>query len=191
MNGRRWFGLLLVLVGVVLLGYGAWRLLGTGATLTQSPDASAPTATASRSIEPSAAPPTATPVPPTATPVPPLGEADVRTFIDALVAAVQAGDLDAKMGYLHPATLVRYGNLACATRLVGSNSTFDIEVLEVQAQAAWDYVTDGRTTSIPDAWAVTANQTQSGVTQAMTLHFAPWNGTVRWFTDCGEPMQQP
>lgn len=188
MNGRRWFGLLLILVGVVLLGYGTWRLLGAGGSVTPSPSASLPGASASQSTPPTGAPPSATPVAPTATPVPPLGEADVRAFVEALVAAIQAGDLDAKMAYLHPATLDRYGNLACATDLVGSNPTFDIEVLEVQAQAAWDYITDGLTTAIPDAWTVTANQTQGGETLPATIHFAPFGGSVRWFTDCGEPI---
>jgi len=113
----------------------------------------------------------------------------VRTFVEALVAATRAGDLDARMAALHPATLDRYGNLACATKLAGGSPTFSIEVFEVGAQAAWDYVTDGLTTTIPDAWSVVANQTEGDVTTPVTVHFAPFGGTVRWFTDCGEPMQ--
>ena len=186
MNGRRWLGLLLIIAGVALFGYGAWRLLGDGGDGTPSltPGASASQAISSKA--PSASPPS---VPPTPTPVPPLGEADVRTFVEALVAATRAGDLDARMAALHPATLDRYGNLACATKLAGGSPTFSIEVLEVRAQAAWDYMTDGLTTTIPDAWSVIANQTEGDVTTPVTVHFAPFGGTVRWFTDCGEPMQ--
>jgi len=185
MNGRRWIGLMLILAGLALLGYGTWRLAGNGGDVTPTVTPSASASQAITSEAPSAAP---TSVPPTATPVPPLGEADVRAFVEVLVTAIQAGDVDTLMADLHPATLDRYGNLACATWLAGANPTFEIEVLEVQEQTAWDYVTDGLTTTIPDAWSLAANQTQGGVTTPETLHFAPSGGAVRWFTDCGTPM---
>lgn len=188
MNGRRWLGLLLIVAGVALLAYGAWRVVGNGAGTSPDSSAGASASQSAASQVPSPTtevPATATPVPPTATPVPPLGEADVRAFVDQLVVAVQTGDLETLVAALHPATLNRYGEAACRAHLATFvDPTFGIEVTEVQAPAAWDYTTDGLTTSIPDAWAVPGTRTQGGVPVALTFHFAPWDGTVRWFTDC-------
>ena len=52
--------------------------------------------------------------------------------------------------------------------------------------AAWDYVTDGLTTTIDDAWTVPVTQAEATPPER-ELHFAPVDGTWRWFTDCGNP----
>lgn len=195
MNGQRWLGLLLLVAGVALLGYGTWRLVGDGGdvTPTVTPSASASQATTSDapSASPTSAPPTQTPVPPTATPAPSLGEADVRAFVEVLVTAVQTGDVETMLANLHPATFDRYGVDACRSAVANfTNPDFEIEALEVQDPAPWDYVTDELTTTIPDAWAVPGNLTVGGgvPTQSQTFHFAPFGDAVRWFTDCGTPL---
>ncbi len=188
MSGRRWLGVVLILAGLGLLAFGAWRLIGTGggATATTTPTPTL-TADASASQTPASQAPTAspTPVPATATPAPTLGEAEVRAFVASLVAAIHAGDVETLLAGLHPATIDRYGQDACRTALAGfTDPTFGIEVLEVQDPAPWDYVTDGMTVTIPDAWAVPGNRSSGGTTVPFTFHFAPFGDAVHWFTDC-------
>lgn len=187
MSGRRWTGLALMLGGVLVLGYGASRLLTAGGTSVASPTATASAATSASASGESASPPPS--VAPTPTPVPTLGEADVRAFVEVLVTAIHDGDVDTMVANLHPAVKDRYGQDACRTAVAGfTDPTFEIEVLEVQEQAAWDYLTDGVTTTIPDAWAVPGNRSAGGQTIAFTFHFAPFGDAVRWFTDCGTPL---
>lgn len=195
MSGRQWLGLALAAAGAALLAIGLLRLAapngspGPGVSATGSAGPSGSVAPPASGIETPGATATATPVPPAPTPVPPLGESDVRDFVAVLVTAIQTGDLETLFADLHPAVIDRYGEAACRSRLPAfTDPTFQIEVLEVQEQAAWDYLTDELTTTIPDAWAVPGNRSQQGVTVPFTFHFAPWDGTVRWFTDCTAPL---
>lgn len=179
MSSRQWIGLALMAAGAVLAVIGVIGLVNPGGP---APVASAsPSASAQASSEPASPTPAPTPT------VPPLGEADVRAFVEVLVTAIQIGDVDTLVANLHPATIERYGQDPCRTAVAGfTNPDFDIEVLEVQDQASWDYVTDDLTTSIPDAWTVPGNLTVSAGQPSMplTFHFAPFGDAVRWFTDC-------
>lgn len=181
MSGRRWLGAVLLLVGLAALAYGASRLVGPGGGASPT---STPSVAASQAAS-SAATASPTPLPATPTPAPSLGEADVRLFVASLVTAIHDGDVETLLAALHPAVLDRYGEAACRARLPSfADPTFEIEVLEVQPQAPWDYVTDELTTTIPDAWAVPGNRSEQGTTVPFTFHFAPSGGAVRWFTDC-------
>ncbi len=188
MTGRQWLGLALLGVGIALIAVALRGVLGSD---------NPPVAGASPSVSAPAPSETASPTPePTPTPVPtpePLGEADVRAFVPVLVAAVQTGDVDTLVSNLHPATIERYGEAGCRAQIATfTNPAFNIEILEVQAQAPWDYVTEDPplTTNVPDAWAVVGTLTVgAGVPpQSQTFHFAPFDGSVRWFTDCGTPL---
>ena len=181
-TGRQWLGAALVVAGLGLLALGLLNLMSAGQ------GAPSPSATASAFVAASES----TPPAPSDTPVPtptPLGEEAVRAFVAQLVAAIQAGDTDTLYALLHPATIERYGEAACRAKLSEFvDPTFEIQVDAISPQAAWEYVADGLTTTIPNAWTVSAMRTRGGVTEAATLHFAPSDGSVRWFTDCGEPL---
>jgi hypothetical protein len=192
MTGRQWAGLALMGVGVILALIGVMGLMAPDDGVAEA------SPSVSMSAEPSLTPePTPSPTP-TPTPVPtpePLGEADVRAFVDELVAAINTGDVEFLVANLHPATIDRYGEEACRTATAGfTNPDFDIEVLEVAAQAPWDYVTEdppnALTTTIADTWEVTGNLHVGGTVPDATraFHYAPFDGTVRWFTDCGTPL---
>jgi hypothetical protein len=90
---------------------------------------------------------------------------------------------------LHPEVVARYGEPACrrytnATSLPGLKLTY----LGSTGPAPWDWILDERTTTIPDAWAVTVTWSQPGLEEEREVHIAPADGTWRWFTDCGDPL---
>jgi len=187
MTGRQWLGLGLMAGGFLLLVIGVLRVANPPSA--EPIPSAGPSASVATSMAPS---PTVRATPtlaPTPTPTPALGEVEVRAFVDDLVSAIQRGDVDFLVARLHPVVLDRYGEAACRAAVTTFiDPTFEVEVLEVLDQASWDYVTDERSTTIPDAWTVPANRSQGGVTAAVELHFAPADGTIRWFTDCGTPL---
>jgi hypothetical protein len=120
---------------------------------------------------------------------PVLGEDRVTAFVERFATAVRDGDEGFLFERLHPFVIQRYGADACrayAATLVDPG--FAVEVNEVDGPAAWDWVTDGQTTAVPNAYTLVADTTiEDQTTQGAELHFAPQSGLIRWFTDCGEP----
>jgi hypothetical protein len=94
------------------------------------------------------------------------------------------------MGRLHPAVFERYGVEACQAYLdtVIANP-MQLEVLAVTAQGPWNWELDERSTSIDNAFSVQVRITAQGQTAQKEIHFAPGaDGTIMWFTDCGDPL---
>ncbi|WP_294181469.1 hypothetical protein [uncultured Schumannella sp.] len=116
------------------------------------------------------------------------GEQAARDFVDAFEGWHAAGDVDALAATLHPAVLHRYGAPQCDAYLAGVvGSISDIEVVE-QRSEPWDYPVDGHTTQIPNSQTVVVDATLGGQRERIDLHLADYAGTVRWFTDCGDPQ---
>ncbi|MFI5054449.1 MAG: hypothetical protein ACHQDE_08820, partial [Acidimicrobiia bacterium] len=69
-----------------------------------------------------------------------------------------------------------------------ADSTFGIAITALHAPAAWDWTTDGKTSSIPDVWTVDATVSSGTTSAAQSLHVAIVDGQVTWFTDCGTPL---
>jgi hypothetical protein len=113
-----------------------------------------------------------------------------------LVAAIRAGELAPMFEDLHPAVIELYGEQACQNTLAtrSADPTYAVEITSIQPPAPWDWVIDGRTTTISDAWTIVAAVTAidpatgSPVTAQREVHLAPSAGTARWFTDCGTPL---
>ncbi len=206
MDARRQIGAGLVVVGLGFVAVGAVGLVTVAGAATSPttanggasgvPTASAAIATATTSPLPTAAPtPTATVA---ATPVPTPSpttdpEAAVRGFFSDLVTAVRAGNEESMGARLNGAVIDRYGASACEAKLASdvADPTFAVDIVAVHPLAPWDYVTDGRTTTIDQAWAVDANVTTLGATASREVHVAPMDGAVSWFTDCGDPLPAP
>jgi len=192
MGDRRRLGAILLALGLLIAGAGVAGALSDGTiagpTATTPPDSAGPT-----DATPAPTPaPTATPTPaPTPTPPPtPDPEALVRELIDDLVAAIRAGDVDSTLPRVHPATIERYGEAACLEELStrAADPTYDIVIRAIRPPAPWDYVTDGVSTTIDDAWTVEIDLTSAAGSGAREVHLAPVDGDVRWFTDCGTPL---
>jgi hypothetical protein len=148
-----------------------------------TPTALAPTATA---VMPTVtATPVATPTP-GATPTPALDPATAEDFAAQLAAALNSRDVEYLVSRLHPATTDRYGVTQCRRHIKGLRSSISWEIQSSAGPAAWDYVSDGLTTTISDAWTVTVRQ-QGADPEIRELHFAPVDVAWRWFTDCGDP----
>lgn len=132
----------------------------------------------------------ATPLDPTSTEVAaPAAAADAGTFVAHLVAATRDGHTEALFERLHPAVVARYGADACRdyVHTVGA-FPIDLTVRETGAAPAWAWVTDGLTQRIDDVVLVEVARVVNGQTVLQELHLARIDGSLRWFTDCGDPI---
>jgi hypothetical protein len=128
--------------------------------------------------------------------VSPALPAGVRSAIDIFVqtfnAAFQDGDVDTLHQLLHPAVFELYGVDACRTYLEGVvTNTIQIEVAEVTRVGAWNWEIDGQSTPLDFIYKVVVDLTFQGQTNSLEFHLSlPGDDSVRWFTDCGEPLTQ-
>jgi hypothetical protein len=127
-----------------------------------------------------------------------IGEAEGSTsasvlaaeFFDLYNAAQGAGDSGRMFDMLHPAVLELYGQAACTDYLASIvNPEVNIEVLSAADIGEWSWERDGQTLLIADALSVQANIHNGGEVSQGELHLAVRpDGTLGWFTDCGEPQ---
>jgi hypothetical protein len=160
-----------------------------------SPSASVPSSVTASSPPASTGLPTLSPALPTATPtaapIPtPTAILDPPTAADfaaALLSALQTGNDAYLNGRLHPAVIDRYGASQCTKHVstFGPDPSAQWTVVTVNGPAPWSWVTDSLTTVIPDTRTVTVDEPSTG---QRDLHFAPSDGTWRWFLDCGKPL---
>jgi hypothetical protein len=83
-----------------------------------------------------------------------------------------------------------YGEDACRTYLgtiVETPTT--LEYLDASRVGAWNFERDGAVVPVNFAYAVQANFTADNQTAQQELHLTlPGDESVRWFTDCGDPI---
>lgn len=199
MDARQRVGAVLVVAGAALSLVGVVGIVGNlgapaVATASPTPAVSQPAATEPGVTAPPATIPPATVAPPTTSPTPDT-LALVRDFFDAFQAAVRDGSQKDFADSLGQATIDRYGRAACETNLAAKPPVPEqaFEIIAVRDPSPWDYVTDGRTTTVPDTITVDARVTApdpSGVvgTESRELHVQVIDGLVYWFTDCGDPL---
>jgi len=137
-------------------------------------------------------------VPPPPAPAPsatPTADRLIATFIGTLTTAIHDGHRTDFADLLDPVVIARYGIDQCRA-LLGSRDpdpAYSITIAAPASPAPWDYVTDGLTTTIPDAIAIDAVVSDlppgggSPTATSRTLHVHVVDGAVRWFTDCGTP----
>jgi len=113
---------------------------------------------------------------------------DPAEFMNALIDAQAAADVDFLTARLHPEVLTRYGGAEpCRTYL--ESITFPaITLREINDPAPWDFATDGLVTTFPDAIGVEIQRIVDGETIIQELHIVYAGPELRWFTDCGEPV---
>jgi hypothetical protein len=204
MDARQRLGAVLVITGIGLVAVGGLGLAGRlGGAGTGSATTPSPTGLAAVSTSTAAAVSTSTPTAPPATPEPTLTPTQdpaslVTAFFARLQAAIRGGTEADLLGSLAPAVLDRYGRDACAADLADKDPVPGqvFEILAVHPPAPWDYVTDDRTTSVPDATTVGRSGHGAGRDRALQttereLHVQIVGGVVLWFTDCGDPLSSP
>lgn len=116
---------------------------------------------------------------------------DVGAFLEAFNADFASGDVQALFESLHPAVIERYGAESCQAFLEQViEAPAQLELLQVEALDSWNWERDERSTTIPDAYAVQVRITVQGETSQQEVHFAlREDGTLGWFTDCGEAIE--
>jgi hypothetical protein len=107
-------------------------------------------------------------------------------FLAALQRAEREGDAAFRLVRLHPAVIERYGEEACRAFVSEpADPTSQFEIVRIDHTGAWDYTSDGKTTTIADTVFVVTNRVALGQEQQQVdVHVAPVDGTQRWFTDC-------
>lgn len=197
MSARQRVGAVLVVAGVALALVGIASLLLSPAAppvalASPTPNASLYLVTAVPATSAPSTPPTQAPATLAPTDV---ADALVRAFFVRLQAAIRNGTQQTNSGLLAEAVTDRYSFEVCNAFLISRDPVPEqvFEILAVHDPAPWDYVTDGRTTTIPDAITVDARVTGSdanGVisTAERELHVQLVGVEVRWFSDCGTPL---
>jgi hypothetical protein len=209
-------GLLFAVAGAVLLIVGAIGILSARSDDSSEPATASPASTPQPSPVPDSTPaevpavttdatavpttlaPTATTASPTTTSLPvttttvestttTIALEDPATFVQALIEAQAAADIEFLLVRLHPAVLDKYGGIApCQTYLAGV--TFPaITLREILPPEAWEYATDDIVVPFANAIGVEVERIVDGQTFIQELHVAYSGAELRWFTDCGAP----
>ncbi len=183
---RRTGGTILAAVGALLVAVG---IIGAAASATSAGDADGDVAVATTAPPPPTSEPATTgPTSTTAiTDVADPGPA-VRSFYDAFAAALRSGDTAFLLDRMDPEVIARYSEATCrayASRL--PRPEYQVEVVSIDGRTAFDYATDDRSTTIPDAVKVRIATTSGGSRTEADAHVRVSGTDVHWFTDCGEP----
>ena len=114
----------------------------------------------------------------------------IDAFIQAFNGAFQDGDSDPLYQLLNPAVIDLYGEEACRAHLGEIIQTpTSLEYLDSTRVGVWDWELDGVITPVDFAYAVQLNYTSQGQTTKQEVHLTlPGDNSVRWFTDCGDPL---
>lgn len=122
------------------------------------------------------------------------GKEEVQKFLDRLDQAVRKGDTDFRVARLHPAVLDRYGEQQCRDFLSGPMAGPDPsradKVTRVDKPEPFVFTTDDGAVPIGNAQLVLVKETFQKKTTERELHVASVDGQLRYFIDCGTPLQR-
>ena len=115
----------------------------------------------------------------------------IQNFYSSYNQAFADQNTDFLFESLHPAVYDLYGEDACRTYLDGIvANTITVEALSLDRHGAWIYDQDNANILIQNAYTAQITVTlpsASTVSQTTHLGVLP-DGTITWFTDCGEPL---
>lgn len=115
---------------------------------------------------------------------------EVYQFYSWLNGAQHFLDAEGMLDMLHPAVIERYGHDTCLTHISATiNPDILIKPHTVVGEANWIWSSDNRSTTIEEAFAVDVISL-IGSTQNPEKHHLGRrpDGTLGWFTDCGDPQ---
>jgi len=118
-------------------------------------------------------------------------KATIQSFIDVFNTSFQEGDAEPLFNLLHPAVLDQYGAETCRTYLGETLETpVELDYQNAVLIDSWDWMRDELTTSVNDAYRVQVNVTIGEESGEQPMHLVmPGDDSVRWFTDCGDPLE--
>jgi hypothetical protein len=115
----------------------------------------------------------------------------IQSFVGVFNAAFADGNVDHLYQLLHPSVIDLYGEEACRAYLgtiVETPTT--LEYIGATKVGPWSFERDDNSIPVDFAYAVQANFTTNDQTAQQELHLVlPGDESVRWFTDCGDPIQ--
>ena len=115
---------------------------------------------------------------------------DVTSFVEEFNAAFADEDVVALAALLNPAVIERYGESSCSAYLESViTNTIEVEAVKVLSFGWWDWEMDDLVTTMDNVYAILINVTAQGQTSEQEVHYGQLeNGTLSWFTDCGDPL---
>ena len=124
-----------------------------------------------------------------ATPVPET--VDVQGFYDDFNRAFWGQDPSALIDLLHPSVIDLYGPEACQAYLQSVVETIiDVEFVGVVEFGIWVWEIDGLTIPVDDVYTLNINVIAQGQVNERESHVGLRDdGTLGWFTDCGDPLE--
>jgi hypothetical protein len=118
----------------------------------------------------------------------------IQEFLDQLDAAVRQGDTDYRVSRLHPAVVERYDEQQCRDFLSGPQAGPDPsradKVERVDKPEPFVFTTADGAVPIDNAQLALVKETFQQKTTERELHVSSMNGELRYFIDCGAPLQR-
>lgn len=114
----------------------------------------------------------------------------IQSFYQAFNQAFASGDAESLLRSLHPAVLEKYGVDACRNYLQSVLAKpVSVEVVGVTSFGEWDWQSDGSVLPVQNAFTIQINENVQGQSQQAETHLALRDdGSLGWFTDCGDPL---
>jgi hypothetical protein len=135
-----------------------------------------------------AGPVTTTAAPTTTTTTIPIAPA-VDRFYESFENAIRRGEIEYLLAHLHSAVRTRYGDAQCGDFLSGlAIPTYVVQVVAVEPPAPWQWIADGITIDVPNAFVVHLRRTAGADLVAEDEHLALEGDQIMWFADCGAPL---
>ncbi len=115
---------------------------------------------------------------------------NVRSFVEKFNTAFILEDVDTLHSLLHPAVFERYGLEACYSYVESViGNTVQVEIVEVLAFGWWDWEMDEFVSSLDNVFSVLVNAGLLNQSSQQEIHYGQVeDGSLRWFTDCGDPL---
>ena len=113
----------------------------------------------------------------------------VLEFFEVFNAAQAAEDPATMASLLHPAVFGIYDETDCKVYLDGIvNPSVVIDVQEITDYGEWSWTIDDRNSEVLEAYTaeIIISSNQGSTAQQVHLAVRP-DGTLGWFTDCGDP----
>lgn len=146
----------------------------------------------SQPVPPSTAPPaaasTTTPQDATLAPgtVAAIDVTGITQMLTQLGRAMANGQVEPQFQQLHPSVVAHYDAATCRMALTQTDTSAKFDVISAAPASDYAYTSNGKTTVVPNTFAVTVNHTQNGQTQQQVIHVAKnSDGSYSWFAKCG------
>ncbi len=112
--------------------------------------------------------------------------AGITEMLTKLGQAMASGQVEPQLQMLQASVVAHYDAATCRAALTQTDTSAKFDVISVAPASDYAYTSNGKTTVVPDTFAVTVNHTQNGQPQQQIIHVAKnIDGSYSWFAKCG------